>query len=202
MRKNIKNDQKLSVRDLIITGVFSALIFTSGILGGFFFAINPLLTFYMPLGVALLPGPIYLLMIAKVKKPGAISIVGILLGMYFYLTGMHWGLYVGYFVMSIIADFFAGIKNYSNIRWNIISYVLFCLSATGTYIVYFLFPSQWIAFMAKKGTDIAYIRAMQEATHWWILIIILAGTICIASLSGLLGARLLERQFKRAGITR
>lgn len=56
----------LSVKDLIVTGVFSAIIFICISLSGGVFMMMPALTFYYPVGAALLAGPVYLLMVAKV----------------------------------------------------------------------------------------------------------------------------------------
>ena len=55
----------LTVKDLVTTGIFSAIFFVFTLVGGLPFAPNPVLTFYMPMGAALLCGPIYLLMVAK-----------------------------------------------------------------------------------------------------------------------------------------
>ena len=55
----------LTVKDLVTTGIFTALLFVFVLVGGVFFATNPVLTFFMPAGGGLLAGPIYLLLIAK-----------------------------------------------------------------------------------------------------------------------------------------
>ena len=51
----------LTVKDLVTIGIFSALFLVFALVGGIFFAPNPVLTFYMPVGSALLCGPVYLL---------------------------------------------------------------------------------------------------------------------------------------------
>ena len=57
--------KSLTIKDLVTTGIFSAIFLVFTMIGGIFFAPNPVLTFYMPMGAALLCGPVYLLMIAK-----------------------------------------------------------------------------------------------------------------------------------------
>ncbi len=57
----------MAVKDLVTVGIFSALFLVFAFVGGIFFAPNPVLTFYMPVGSALLCGPVYLLMLAKVQ---------------------------------------------------------------------------------------------------------------------------------------
>lgn len=69
----------LSVKDLVTTGIFTALLFIFTMVGGVFFATNPVLTFYMPAGSALLCGLIYLLMVAKVQKRWSLTIMGVLI---------------------------------------------------------------------------------------------------------------------------
>lgn len=70
------NKKGLTVKDLVTTGIFSALFQVFALVGGIFFAPNPVLTFYMPVGSALLCGPVYLLMLAKVQKRWAVTILG------------------------------------------------------------------------------------------------------------------------------
>ena len=65
------NKKGLTVKDLVTVGIFSALFLVFALVGGIFFAPNPVLTFYMPVGSALLCGPVYLLMLAKVQKRSA-----------------------------------------------------------------------------------------------------------------------------------
>ena len=40
----------LTVKDLVTTGIFSAIFFVFTLIGGLPFAPNPVLTFYMPMG--------------------------------------------------------------------------------------------------------------------------------------------------------
>ena len=70
------NKKGLTVKDLVTVGIFSALFLVFALVGGIFFAPNPVLTSYMPVGRALLCGPVYLLMLAKVQKRWAASILG------------------------------------------------------------------------------------------------------------------------------
>ena len=56
----------LTVKDLVTTGIFTALVFVFVLVGGIFFAPNPVLTFFMLAGSGLLAGPVFLLLIVKV----------------------------------------------------------------------------------------------------------------------------------------
>ena len=68
MQTTIK--KSLTVKDLVTTGIFSALFLAFALVGGIFFAPNPVLTFYMPVGSALLCWPVYLLLLARCPSAG------------------------------------------------------------------------------------------------------------------------------------
>ena len=131
----------LTVKDLVTTGIFTALLFVFVLVGGVFFATNPVLTFFMPAGGGLLAGPIYLLLIAKVHKRWSLSIMGVIMGIIWFVTGMHWAFALGYLIMAIVADFVAGAGQYKSKKLNSLSYILFSLGGTGSYIVFFADPN-------------------------------------------------------------
>lgn len=196
-----QNKKGMTVKDLVTTGIFSALFLVFTLVGGIFFAPNPVLTFYMPIGSALLCGPIYLLMMAKVGKRWAATILGALLCIIWFVTGMHWAMSLAYLIMGVAADLIAGIGNYKSKKLNSLSYMLLTLGGTGSYLVFFANPEGWAHTMLGNGTEQSYIDAMRSAGSSWVLIIMLAGTLFAAALSAFVGCRMLKKQFEKAGIT-
>ena len=164
----------LSVKDLIVTGVFTALIFGCIMMGGGFFAAAPALTFYFPLGASLLAGPVYLLMIAKVKKFGPITIAGVIMAIFTFMTGMHPCMSLGYLVGGILADLVARMGSHSSSRMNLLSYIVFCLGNTGSYLAYFIAPESWARFMleGERATE-DYVQIMSETANAVVLITML-----------------------------
>ena len=59
MSNQVNAKAGLSVKDLVTTGIFTALLFVFIMVGGVFFATNPVLTFFMPAGSALLAASFY-----------------------------------------------------------------------------------------------------------------------------------------------
>ena len=190
----------LTVKDLVTVGIFSALFLVFALVGGIFFAPNPVLTFYMPVGSALLCGPIYLLMLAKVQKRGAAAILGALLCIVWFVTDMHWAMALDYLLMGIAADFVAGAGGYRSRKINSLSYVLLSLGGTASYLVFFANPDGWAKTMLGNGTEQSYIDTMRASGTGWILAAMLAGTVIAAIVSALIGCRMLRKQFERAGI--
>lgn len=71
----------LTVKDLIVMGVFGALLMVCSMIGGVLFAVTPTLTFYFSIGAALLPGPVFLLLLAKVPKRWGLTIIGVIISL-------------------------------------------------------------------------------------------------------------------------
>ena len=191
----------LSVKDLVTIGIFTALMLVFSMVGGIFFAPNPVLTFYMPVGSAILCGPIYLLLIAKVKKRFAITIVGALIGIIWFVTGMHCAFALGTILMGIVADLAAWIGGYASRKINTISYMLYSLGGTGSYLVFFADPDGWAKTMLGNGTEQGYIDTMQATGNSVILAVMLIGTLAAALISAAVGSKMLKKQFEKAGIT-
>ena len=175
--------------------------FVFTLVGGLPFAPNPVLTFYMPMGAALLCGPVYLLMVAKVQKRWSVTILGIIMGIIWFVTGMHWAFSLGYIGMGIIADLVAGAGDYRNKAVNLLSYMLMSLGSVYTYVVFFIDPQGWASTMLENGTEQSYIDTMSASAPSWLLAVIIIGTLAIAAFSGWIGGKLMKKQFEKAGIT-
>ena len=193
--------KSLTIKDLVTTGIFSAIFLVFTMIGGIFFAPNPVFTFYFPMGAALLCGPVYLLMIAKVQKRWSVTILGIIMGIIWFVTGMHWAFSLGYIGMGIIADLVAGAGDYRNKAVNLLSYMLMSLGGVYTYVVFFIDPQGWASTMLENGTEQSYIDTMSASAPSWLLAVIIIGTLAIAAFSGWIGGKLLKKQFEKAGIT-
>ena len=191
-----KKENKLQVKDLIMIGVFSALYFVLNMVGGMPFAMNPILTFYQPIGSAFLSGIIFMFLIAKSPKRGTITILAVIMCILRFATGMHWAMGVGTLIAGIIAEIIAG----SNKTMNMLSFGIFALGDIGTFLVYFINPESWSNAMIKKGTDISYIESMNAAAANWMIYVIVIGTFLVALLSAWIGMKLLKKQFEKAGI--
>ena len=191
----------LTVKDLVTTGIFSAIFFVFTLIGGLPFAPNPVLTFYMPMGAALLCGPIYLLMVAKVQKRWSVTTRGNFLGFWWLPTGLPWAFSGGYSGLGFFADVGAGAGHYRNKAINLLSYMLISLGGIYTYVVFFIDPEGWASTMLDNGTEQSYIDTMSASAPSWLLAVIVVGTLVIAAFSGWVGGKMLKKQFEKAGIT-
>ena len=190
----------LSIRDLITTGIFSALFAVVTMIGGVFFASNPVLTYWLPPAVALLTGPIFLMLVAKVPKRGSVLILGILMGIIMFVTGMYWMWSIAYAVFAIMSEIVMGVGKFKNMKLNILGYIVFSLNPLVTYSMMWINQKEYVSYLISKGREQAYMDTMIRAAQGWILPAIIISTIVLAFISGVIGKSLLKKQFEKAGI--
>ena len=79
---------KLSVPDLISVGVFTALYFVLVTVATFTCALLPGVgNIVLPALAALISGSVYMLLAAKLQKFGGITIMGLVMGLFFFVSG-------------------------------------------------------------------------------------------------------------------
>ena len=143
----------LMVKDLIVIGVFTAILSVCSMIGGTIFAVTPTLTFYYPIGAALLPGPVFLLLMAKVPKRGTLIIIGVLLATSGFVLGMHWAMCLGGLIGAVLADVIAGLKGYRSEKVNIMAYIVYSLGPTGTYLATKIVPAYITTSTHQSAAD-------------------------------------------------
>lgn len=201
MQTSMRSEKKgLTARDLVTCGVFIALYFVFMMAGSILFAPNPVLTFLMPAGAALLTGPVYLLLVAKVPKHGPIIILGVVEGLIMFVTGMYWLWSVALVVLGVVADLVAGAGGFRNKNLNVASFLVFSLNPMGSYLMLWIDPSGYASYLTGKGTEQAYMDTMMATGTDWMLPVMVALTLACALVSALVGRRLLKKQFERAGV--
>lgn len=197
-----RTDKKegLSIKDLVTTGIFIALFFVATMIGGIIFAPNPVLTFLMPLSVALITGPVYLLLLAKVPKRGPIIILGVIMGLMMFITGMYWIWSIAYVVLAIIAQWISAMGGFKNKKLNNLGFMIFSLNPIGSYMMLWLNQKMYVEYLVGKGTEASYMTTMIGTAQNWMLPAMIIGTLICAFISAMLGQKLLKKQFEKAGI--
>ena len=111
------------------------------------------------------------------QKRWAASILGALLCIVWFVTGMHWAMALGYLVMASLPTSSRGTGGYKSKKINSLSYILLSLGGTASYLVFFADPDGWAKAMLGNGTEQSYIDTMRSTGTAWILVIMLAGLV-------------------------
>lgn len=196
------NDRKLSISDLITTGVFSAIYFILVTVATFGSAILiPGYSYvFLPAVAALLSGSVYMLLAAKVHKFGAITLMGIVMSLYFFISGHFVLSFVPNLVCGVAADLVAKWGNYKDKKHILLSYIVFSFGLTGPVLPMWFMQAQYIANLQARGKSEAYISAMfQHMTLPTFAVCVVAILVC-SLLGGWFGQKMVKKHFEKAGI--
>ncbi len=200
MRQNRSDAKRLSAKDLITMGIFTAILavitFVVALLS-FFPVFIPLLTILIPL----VEGIPFILFLTKVKKFGMVTVIGALAGIINGFLGM------GYYVMltgvlfGFLADLVLKSGNYTSKVRNVLGYGVYCMWLIGNYIPIVIARDSYCQNLIDKGMGQEYANALSMYIPDWSLPVLLAASFVFGILGGLIGIALNRRHFERAGMT-
>lgn len=189
-------ENKLMIQDLISIGVFTAIYFvlvtiatfaTSAIIPGLSYVLIPAVS-------ALISGCVYMLLVVKIQKFGAITIMGLVMSIFFFSSGHFILSFVTNIVFAIIADLIGYISKYKNKAMILLSYIVFSYGLMGPVLPMWFLKDQYVSNLVARGKDAVYIERLFEyinmGTFRLCIVAILIGSI----IGGLFGIKMIKKQ--------
>lgn len=192
----------IHISDLISIGIYSALYFILvGVAEMLVVVIVPGYSYsYSPAMSALMTGAVFMLMVAKVPKFGAITIMGSVLGLFFFLSGLFPFALVPSVISAVLADVVAYLFKYKSKIGLLLSYVIFSFNTTGPIIQLLFSPDSYVANLKERGKDASYIQNVFESISNYTGTLAFVLLIIAAIIGGLFGQKMLKKHFVKAGI--
>lgn len=193
---------KLTVPDLISIGVFTALYFVLVTIATFAsVAIFPgFNNVVLPAFCALISGCVYTLLVVKLQKFGGISVMGIVMGLFFMISGHFIISFAANIVMGIVADCVAKVGKYKSKKWIILSYVLFSYGLFGAVIPMWFMKDAYVANLVARGKDAVYIAELFANINMVTFVLAVVATLICALVGGWFGMKMIKKHFVKAGI--
>lgn len=198
----MNNTNKLTIPDLISIGVFTALYFVLVTIATFSSALlfPGFNNVVLPAFCALISGCVYMLLVAKLQKFGGISVMGIVMGLFFMTSGHFIISFAANIVMGIVADFVAKAGNYKSKKGLLLSYVLFSYGLFGPIIPMWFMKDAYVANLEARGKDATYIAELFANINMGTFILAVVLTLVCALIGGWFGQKMIKKHFVKAGI--
>ena len=209
VRGNVKQDagqnadrntgKMLKGRDLITTGIFFALYFILTMIPMFISGISPFIWVLFP-GLAAILGSIpFMLLCARVQKPGAILIMGTVMAIFCAM---------GYFILAF-GLFFGGALVAEAIRWatgyrswwgNAVAFMFFSLGWMSSPLPMWLFHDQFMVKISGMGMQAEYVAACEAVAAPPFMVLCIGFTLVGAVIGVFLTRALFKKHFLKAGL--
>lgn len=190
---------KLSVKDLINVGLFSVIYFImftiSGILGYI-----PICVVILPLIAGILGGIPFVLFTIKEQKFGAVTLMGVIAGLFTFLVGQTWLSVVFGLVFGLLADLIMRSGQYKSWTKNMLGYSVFTLWTVGTMLPMWIMRETFFAGYRENGGTDAYINAVMKLTPNYMILVVIVLALVGGMLGACLGRSVLKKYFEKAGI--
>lgn len=192
----------LSIPDPITIGVFTAIYFAlvaactfvSAIIFAGFGSIP------LPALCALASGCVYMLLVSRLGKFGGITVMGLVMGLFFLVSGHFVLAFLANIVCAVAADLIAAVGKYRSKIGILISYVVFSYGLTGPILPLWFMKDAYVASLEAKGKDAAYIDGVFAQVNTGSFWLAMAAILVCALIGGWFGQRMMRKHFAKAGI--
>ncbi len=190
---------KLKIKDLVTTGIFFVIyfvvMFAIGMIG-----IVPILFLVYPLILGIVTGTIILLYMAKVAKPWALFIFGILLGLVMSNFGQIWIILLITLVIALVAELIFRKGKFKSFKYNAIAYAIFSCWPVGLLMQVLVMREQFIDGVKEMNLAPDYITKMEALLSYQMILLLLIFTFLAGLLGAYIGGKMLKKHFEKASI--
>lgn len=197
-----RGSTRLSVPDLITIGVFTAVYFILVAACAFVsvIAFAGFGSILLPALCALVSGCIYMLLVARLRKFGGITIMGAVMGLFFLVSGHFLFSFLANIICAISADLIATIGRHRNTVSILISYIVFSYGLTGPILPLWFMKDAYVSSLEAKGKDAAYIDSVFAQVNTGSFWLAMGAILVCALIGGWFGQRMCAKHFAKAGV--
>ena len=191
----MEESRKLSGKDLITIGIFSAIYFMLN-LAAMFTGFVPVLWLLLPGVTGIVTGIPFLLMTAKV------FIMGTITALLYFVTGQFTVLLLITFAIAcILSELYRSVTKYDNsFTHMMISFVFFCYGMLGSPLAIWVYKDSFLAQIQQNGMSAEYVRSLSGLISTPMLIILCISPVIGGVIGALIAKGLFRKHFKNAGI--
>lgn len=192
---------RMKAKDYITLGIFTVLFFAV-VMVCIFASAATVVTFAFGCAIAAVPGGIiYMLMRAKVAKPGSVLLSGVVIGLIEFIIGAGWAVAVGFIVGAVVAELLARAGSYRSFWLNTVGYAVYMTCfAIGTYLPMVIMSGYVDDMSTSNGVSADYLTALHSFMNSTMVGVIAVVTFAAAIAGALLARAMFKKHFRKAGI--
>ena len=190
-------NNKLKIKDLVTIGVFTVIYFAVMLALGMMGMI-PILFLVYPTVLGIVAGTIVMLFEAKVAKPWALFIFGMLSPLIMFAMGHTIVLPILSLVSISIAEGIRRIGNCKSLKHNMLACAVFNTWICACLMQMLLAKEKYIELSMMMGKE--YVDMIEKLITYPNMLLVYVGALLGGYLGALIGKKLLRKHFEKAGI--
>ncbi len=191
-------NKKLEIKDLVTIGVFAVIYFV-GMFAVGMMGVVPILFLIYPTVLGIVMGIVTMLFMAKVKKPWALVIFGMISPLVMLLGGHTIIVIINSIIFVSIAEYIRRSGDFVSKKKNVIANGVFNMWICGSLMQMLLAKDKYMQMTRPMMGD-AYANALEKLITYPNMILVYIGAFVGGIIGGLLGYKLLKKHFVKAGI--
>ena len=149
--------------------------------------------FYAPAFSALVGGSVYMLLLTKVPRFGAITTLGLFMALFFLASKHGAGAFLPGLACGLAADAIARLGNYKDRIKNTLSFLVFAFSTSGPIFLMWIRPKAYMATLLARGKSQEYIDRIMVPPELDKIFLFVASILLCALIGALLGQFLSQK---------
>lgn len=191
----------LTGKNLITVGIFSAVYFVINFIFMLLSGFHPVLWILMPGLIAAFSGVPFLMMCSKVQKPGAVLLMGLIVALFYFVTGQFTVLILITFVIGCgLAELARFLTKYSSKKGNMLSFVCFSLGMIGSPLPAWVMRDSFLSQIASQGMPADYVSSLEALTSQPMLLVLVLAPVIGGLIGAAVAGALFRKHFQKAGI--
>ena len=195
------NGKMLKGKDLITIGIFSAIYFVINLAFMLMGGLHPVMWILMPGFIALFSGIPFMLMCAKVQKPGAVFLMGAITALIYFVTGQFTVIILVTFIIACgLGELVRSVSHYSSFKGNTVSFLCFSMGMVGSPLPIWLMRESFLAQISEQGMPADYVQTLEALSSSAMLIVMLVAPLVGAAIGAVIVKGMFKKHFEKAGV--
>lgn len=191
--------EKLRIKDLVTIGVFTVIyfvvMFISGMIG-----MVPILFLANPAMAGITTGIVMMLFMAKVQKPYAVFILGIICALIVLAMGNTHIVLIHTIIIMVIAELLRKKGEYKSFKYNMISFAVFNTWNCGIIMQIALAKDRFIEMANARNMRQEFTTGLLSLINYRNILLVYIAAIVGAIIGAYIGKLFLKKHFEKAGI--
>ncbi len=190
--------KSLKIKDLVTIGVFAVIYFIV-MFGVGMIGLVPILFLVYPTLLGIVSGTIVMLFMAKVQKPWALFILGMLSPLLMFAMGHTYVLALHALVVMLIAEMIRRAGHYTSFKYNALAFAVFNTWICGSLMQMLLIKDKYIELTRSQMNE-AYTDVLEKLITYPHMVLVYVGAVIGGLIGAYIGKALLKKHFSKAGI--